>query len=388
MSLFSRDDLKSFAAANNEFAVGVYKELRECEGNLFFSPYSIRTALAQAYAGARGQTARQMAEVLRLPKDIPGLYRAFRSFEETLVSRAQGNAVEVDIANAMWRQTGDSLLKGFLVIMDAEYKSSLFEADFAGAPDRASRAINRWVLEKTRGKIREIVSPTNFGVLTRLVLANAIYFNGKWNSAFDERATSQDYFHFTPGKSQLRQKVSVPLMWQKSEFMYAKFEGFQALELPYIGKKLSMVIFLPNRVDGWMDFEDEMSAERLSQCIQTLRRDSVSAYLPKFQFESSFGLAETLKNMGMEDAFAPEIADFTGMTLEKLFWISAVFHKAMAEVDEAGTRAAAATIVLTRCLGISDVPEPVFRADHPFIFVIRDIPSDAILFMGRVLNPR
>jgi serine protease inhibitor len=387
MSLFSRVDLKSFGLANNEFAVALYKEFREREGNLFFSPYSIRTALAQAYAGARGRTASQMAEVLRLPKDLPGLYRAFRSFEETLASRAQGKGIEINIANAMWRQTGYSLLKGFLAIMDAEYKSSLFEADFAGAPDKASRAINKWVLEKTRGKIREIVGPKSFDELTRLVLANAIYFNGKWNSAFDERATSQDSFHFTPGKSRPMQTVTIPLMWQMSEFMYAKFEGFQALELPYVGKKLSMVIFLPNKVDGWMDFEDKLSALDLSRLIQALFCQSVSVYLPKFQFESSFGLAGTLKKMGMEDAFVPEIADFTGMMLEKLVRISAVLHKAIVEVDEAGTRAAAATIVEIRSLGISDVPELVFRADHPFIFMIRDIPSDAILFMGRVLNP-
>ncbi|OGD23964.1 MAG: hypothetical protein A2Y69_05390 [Candidatus Aminicenantes bacterium RBG_13_59_9] len=387
MSLFSSTDLKSFAAANNEFAVAVYKELREREGNLIFSPYSIRAVLALAHAGARGRTARQMAEVLRLPENDTDLHRAFRSFEEALASRTSGDAIEIDVANALWRQTGFRLLEEFLDIMIAEFKSSLFEADFAGAPNKAGHAMNRWALEKTRGKIREIVSPESFDDLTKLVLANAIYFNGKWASPFHERATSPDSFHFTPGKSRPMQTVTVPLMWQKAKFGYAKFAGFEMLELSYVGNELSMVIFLPIRVDGWMDFEEKMSAQHLSQCIQTIRRNSVSVYLPRFQFESSFGLAETLKKMGMGDAFVPKLADFSGMTLEKLFGISAVLHKAMVEVDEAGTRAAAVTVVETRCLGISDVPEPVFRADHPFIFVIRDIPTDAILFMGRVLNP-
>jgi len=384
MSLFSRVDLKSFAAANNEFAVGLYKELREHEGNLFFSPYSIRTALAQAYAGARGQTARQMAEVMRLPKDDSNVHRTFRSFEETLASRARHGTIEIDVANALWRQTGFPLLEEFLNIMGAEYKSSLFEADFAGAPNKACRAMNRWVSDKTHGRIEEIVGPDNIDHLTKLILANAIYFSGEWKSPFDKFATSPDSFHFTPGKSQPVQTVTVPMMCQhEAVFGYAQFEECEALEMPYAGDRLSMVIFLPVTTSGWVDFENKMSALDLSRLIQALPRQSVSVCLPKFQFESSFKLAGALEKMGMGNAFSQELADFGGMMLEKPFGISNVLHKAMVEVDEAGTRASDATVVV-----ISVGLPPVFRADHPFIFVIRDIPSDAILFMGRVLNPR
>jgi serpin B len=383
MSLFSRVDLKSFAAANNEFAVGVYKELRECEGNLFFSPYSIRAALAQAYAGARARTARQMAEVLRLPEDGSNWHRAFRAFEKTLASRARGNTIEIEVANALWRQTGYRLLEEFLDVMGAEYKSSFFEADFAGAPNKACRAINRWVSDKTRGRIEEIVGPDNIDHLTKLILANAIYFSGKWKSSFDKFATSPGSFYFMPGSSRPIQTVTVQMMRQhESEFGYARFEGFQALEMPYVGDRLSMVIFLPETMSGWMDFEDKLSALDLSRLIQALICQSVSVCLPKFHFESSFGLTGPLKKIGMPDAFSPELADFSGMTLEKPLGISAVLHKAMVEVDEAGTRASAATVI-SMTVGLP----PVFRADHPFIFVIRDIPTDAILFMGRVLNP-
>ena len=379
--------MESFAAANNEFAIGLYKELRTQEDNLFLSPYSIRTALALAYTGARGGTARQMSEVLRFPEGQSDLYRAFRAFDEALASYRDGGAIEIDIANALWRQKGFQLLKGFLEVMDTEYRAALFEADFAGAPKKACRAINRWVSDKTHGKIPNLVSPENFHALTRLVLANAIYFSGKWKLPFDEHETSLSSFHWASGESHIRQEVTVPLMKQEATFGYAEFDGFQALEMPYVGDKLSMVIFLPAATAGWIEFEKRMSAPDLSRWIQALRSESVNVHIPKFQFESLFELAEVLEKMGMGDAFNLDQADFSGMTPEKHVGISNVIHKAMVEVDEAGTRAAAVTVVEVEmeCTGM--ILTPVFMADHPFVFVIRDVSSGAILFMGRVLNP-
>ena len=268
--------------------------------------------------------------------------------------------------------------------MSGEFASALFEADFAGAPKKACRAINRWVSDKTRGRIRELVSPGNFNVLTRLVLANAIYFSGKWRSPFDEHKTSPSTFHWRSGESHITQKVTVPMMKQEAIFGYAELEGFQELEMPYVGSRLSMVIFLPATTDGWIEFEKRMSAQDLSRWIQALRSESVDVQIPKLQFESSFELTEILEKIGMGDAFTPELADFSGMTLEKPFGISKVIHKAMVEVDEAGTQAAAVTATVL-CLDLTLTP--VFMANHPFIFVIRDVSSDAILFMGRVLNP-
>jgi|GEM_PF-580389 serpin B len=376
--------MKSFAAANNEFAASLYKELRSREDNLFLSPYSIRTALALAYVGARGRTAHQMAEVLRLPEDQSGSHRAFKEFENILVSYGNGGAIEIDIANALWKQEGFKLFKEFSDILAAEYASALFEADFIGAPGKACRAINRWVSDKTRGRIREIVSLENFDALTRLVLANAIYFSGKWKSPFGEHETSPRSFQLVSEESHVSQKVTVPMMKQKATFGYAEFEGFQALEMPYAGNKLSMVIFLPATTAGWIEFEKRMSAPDLSRWIQALSPESVNVHIPKFQFDSLFDLTDALEKMGMGDAFKLEQADFSGMTLEKPFGISRAIHKAMVEVDEAGTRAAAATLEIM-CTGLTLTS--VFTADHPFIFVIRDVSSGAILFMGRVLNP-
>lgn len=378
-------DMKSFGAANNEFAVGLYKELRSREGNLFLSPLSIRTALALAYAGARGRTAHQMADVLRLPEDQLELRREFRAFENTLVSYGHGGAIEIGIANALWRQKGFQLLKGFLNVLGAEFGPALFEADFAGAPHKASEAINQWVSDKTRGRIPGLVSPEDFDALTGLVLANAICFTGKWKSPFDEHRTFRSPFHLRSGESHARTTVTVAMMRQKKIFACADFEGVQALEMPYAGSKLSMVIFLPARTDGWIELEKRISALDLSRWIHALSPKSVDVYIPKFQFGSSFEVVEALVKMGMGDPFRPELADFSGMTPEKPFAISKAIHKAMVEVDEAGTRAAAVTELET--LGCSMNLEPVFRADHPFVFVIRDVSSGAILFMGRVLNP-
>lgn len=374
--------MKSFAAANNEFAVGLYHELRSREGNLFLSPFSIRTGLALAYAGARGRTARQMADVLRLPQDQSDFCREFRAIENTLVSYGNGGAIEIGIANALWRQEGSKLLKEFPDALGAEFGAALFEVDFGGAPRKACKAINRWVSNRTRGRIQELVSPANFDALTRLVLANAICFTGKWQSPFDKRLTSRSSFHLVSGDPPVWQTIPVPMMRQEKKFACADLEGVQALEMPYAGSKLSMVIFLPARTDGWMEFEKRMSASELSRWIQALSPESVDVYVPKFQFGSSFELAEALARMGMGDAFRPELADFGGMTPEKPVGISRAIHKAMVEVDEAGTTAAAVTLEVI-CRG----QPPVFMADHPFVFVIRDVSSGAILFMGRVLNP-
>jgi serpin B len=377
-------DMKSFGAANNEFAVGLYRELRSCEGNLFLSPFSIRTALALAFAGARGRTAHQMAEVLRFPEGQPDLHRELRAFEDTLASYRDGDNIDIDVANALWRQKGFQLLKGFLEAMDAESRAALFEADFAGAPKKACRAMNRWASDKTRGKIPCIVSPESFHALTRLVLANAIFFSGKWASPFDEHGTSSRLFHAEFGDSRLKQEVTVPMMKQEAIFGYAEFEDFQALEMPYVGNSLSMVIFLPSTTAGWIDFEKRISAQDLLLWIQALRPQSVAVSVPRFQFASSFELVEALEKMGMGDAFNWTQADFSGMTVEKPFGISRVIHKAIVEVDETGTRAAAVTVI-EMCIGV--MLTPVFTADHPFVFVIRDVSSGAILFMGRVLNP-
>jgi serpin B len=379
MSPSSRSGLESFAAAHNEFAIGLYDELRAGEGNLFFSPYNIRSALTLAYAGARGRNASQMAHVLRLPENDADLFRTCRDFEAALASRSKEGAIEIDTASALWRQKDLSLLAPYVDLIRGAFRSELLEADFAGSPATAGRIINGWVKRKTRGRIPDLFDPGSFDGLTRFILAAAIFFDGKWASAFAEFDTRPVPFWVPRSKSWGK----VPMMRQEDVFRYANFGGFQALEMPYLGKEMSMVVLLPDAPDGCEDLEKELSAPELSRWFRALRSERVKVNLPKFQLDSSFRLDGSLGRMGMRDAFARS-ADFSGMTLEEPMGIGAMVHKAKVEVDEAGTKAAAASGILL-CTGMME--ELDFRADHPFLFVIRDVPMDAILFMGRVMEP-
>lgn len=382
MDIVSAVDLGPFAVASNEFAASLYHELRAREGNVFFSPISIRSGLILAYLGARGRTARQMAEVMRLPDADAGLCRAVRGFDETLLSRMDRGAIEVDVANAIWRQKGMPLLASYAGMVGEAFGARLLEADFSGAPEAASRAINDWTNKKTRRRIPALLGPEGFGHLTRLVLANAVFFNGKWALPFREGDTRPGPFHLWSGDPRGREIVEVPMMRREGEFRYMKFEGFEMLEMPYRGDKLSMIILLPYITDGWEDLEKRLDARSLSQWIQALRPFPVNVRLPKFGIHSSFSLKDALERMGMGDAFSPSGADFSGMTPEKPLNIGSALHAAKIEVDETGTRAAAVTMEL-----LTIGRQPSFFVDHPFLFLIRDIPMDAVLFLGRVLNP-
>lgn len=370
-------ELKLFAAANNEFAVNLYQELRRNDGNLFFAPYSIRSALMLAYAGARGQTAAQMAGVLRLPASNRDAFQACREIETEIASRARPGAIEIDTASALWRQAELPLVPSYVDLVRDALGAKLLEADFEKSPEGAARVINDWVKTHTRGRITRLVGPDSINPLTRLVLTTAIFFQGKWKDPFPRSATRPA--PFWPAGS--TETVQVAMMHLEESFRFAQFDVFQAAEFPYRGGMMSMVVLLPYARDGWIDLEKRLSAPQLSQWLRDLREERVTVSLPKFQIGSSFGLIPELARMGIRAAFDPGSADFSGMTLEKLF-ISAVTHSSKVEVDEAGTVAAAATeVYLSLCM------KPVFRADHPFLFIIRDVPTDTILFIGRVLKP-
>ncbi len=378
MSLFAGDDLRTFAAANNEFAVALYHQLRTGEGNLFFSLYNIRSALITAYAGARGRTAAGMAQALRLPESVPALLRASRDFDSELARRAKPGAVEIAAASGLWKQKGLTLLPAYRDLVRDALGGEIFEADFAASPAPAARAINAWVNKKTRGMIKELAGRESFDRLTRLVLAAAIFFEGRWESAFPKLDTRPAPFRLQRSS----ETVLVPMMSQTGDFRYANIEGFEALEMPYLGHEISMIVLLPGAPDGLKALEKKLSASALADWLKALRTEHMLVKLPKFKLESSFRLDAALAELGMRDAFMWDSADFSGMTPEKPMAVGTALHKAAVEVNEAGTVAAAAFEMIL-CLGLP----PVFQADHPFLFLIRDIPTDAILFMGRVLEP-
>jgi serpin B len=366
---------------NSRFAFDLYARLREKEGNLFLSPYSISAALAMTYAGARGETAEQMAKVLHLP----GGDRAHKEFA-ALVREINGGGRErgyqLSTANALWGQQGYPFRPDFLRLIKDDYGGGLQEVDFA-QPEQARKTINAWVERETRDKIKDLIGQGVLNARTRLVLTNAIYFKSPWMHPFQKGATRDEPFYLTADKTE-----PAPLMHQTDTFGYAEGDGFQALELPYVRNELAMLVLLPKKKDGLAELEKTLTAERVSGVGGRLSRERVQVSLPRFKTTATFELSDVLSGMGMPRAFRG--ADFSGMTdrpdpLE----ISKVVHKAFVDVNEEGTEAAAATGVIVG-LAAAPVPRPmpVFRADHPFVFLIRDTRSGSILFLGRLADPR
>jgi serpin B len=369
--------------SNTEFALALYNRLRPAAGNLFFSPYSISTALAMTYAGARGETAVQMAQTLRFHMDEAALHPAFGHLEAMLNEIEQKGDIQLRVANALWPHVKYKFLPEYLALLAKYYGTSVTAVDYAEQAEAARQAINAWVEEKTANKITNLIPAGVLNALTRLVLVNAIYFKGNWASQFDEESTSDMPFWITVDK-----QVETPMMRQTGEFGYADRNGMQILELPYIGGDLSMVVLLPDEIDGLTRLEDRLTTETLNRWTTGLQPIEVKLFLPKFKMTFAVRLDETLKAMGMVDAFSENSANFAGMDgRADWLYIAAVLHKAFVEVNEEGTEAAAATAVVMAARAAPPQPPPVFRADHPFLFLIRENSTGSILFWGRVTNP-
>jgi serpin B len=370
------------AVRSNRFAVDFFEQVRAREGNLFFSPFSISTARAMTYAGARGRTAEQMAEVLHLPEDRHTVRSGYRSLTDEVNEAARGEeGVRIEVANALWGQVGYEFLPEFLQVLEEYYDAELNEVDFVGAAEAARERINTWVAEATNGKIEDLIPRGALDAMTRLVLTNAIYFKGLWNNQFDEAKTEQAAFHTAPGESK-----QVHMMHQKADFAYGETPDCRLLEMPYVGETLSMVVALPPEDSSISELEERLTAERLERWLGALRVREVDVFIPRFKLETKFSLTGDLGQMGMRDAFAGSAADFSGMNGKKNLFVSDVIHKAYVEVNEEGTEAAAATGVVVGITAVTE-PPPVFRADRPFLFFIRHKPSGAILFLGRVMDP-
>jgi serpin B len=365
---------------NTEFALSLYAQLGTQAGNLFFSPLSLSTALAMTYAGARGQTAAQMATVLHFPADQQRLHSTFAALSKDLHADSKTQGYQLQVANALWGQKGYRFRDDFLTTTKTYYGAGLNEVDFQTAAEEARQTINTWVERQTKDKIKDLIPPGAVDALTRLVLTNAVYFKGDWLSPFMKPLTQEEEFKVSADRH-----ITVPLMHQTEFCKYFEGDDFQALELPYVREKLSLVVLLPKKVDGLAEFAQSLTAENLSKWLPQLQRREVQVTLPKFKVTAQFTLNEVLSRMGMTLAFS-DAADFSGMSEEPLS-ISAVIHKAYVDVNEEGTEAAAATGIGMKALALGP-PPAVFRADHPFIFLIRDNGSGSILFLGRLIQPQ
>jgi serpin B len=387
-------DQEAVVSGNNAFAVELYRQLKNPSGNLFFSPASISTALAMAYAGARGETAEEMARTLHFTLPPEQLHPTMGALLKDLNDTHDG--YQLHVANALWGQQGYTFLDDFLKLTKDDYGAGFYQMDFKGDMEGSRRQINQWVEQRTESRIRELLQPGALTQRTRLLLTNAIYFKGDWNTAFELNNTMDDDFHVSGA-----QTVTVKMMYHKGNYRFFNGETFMALEVPYKGRELSMIVFLPNQIDGLPALEDSFTPKMVQQWLTQLRSvTDVQLSMPKFKMESQFGLGNTLAAMGMRQAFEPLQADFSGMASreemkrqdgrEANLFISAVIHKAFVDVNEKGTEAAAATAIVippSPQQTIAWPPPIVFRADHPFLFLIRDNKSGSILFMGRVADP-
>lgn len=358
---------------NAGLAVQLYRELGAQEGNLFFSPYSISSAMGMTYAGARGETAVQMKSTLHFRLEQSGLNSGFRSLNKILDENTTKSGQKLSIANALVL-TGGNVSDVYRKILTTYYDARIFKGGL--------EEINGWVKTKTEGKIDRILEQLSTNSVC--VILNAIYFKGVWENQFEKKLTFDGPFKLSGNA-----EVKTPFMHRKAELRLLDEKDFQALSLPYKGNTLSMVVLLPKTVDGLAGLEDALYAEDLKGWLARLdkqRGQKVSVYLPKFKLETKYNLGEPFQKMGMKDAFS-QAADFSGMGWKKGdLWIGQIRHRAFVEVNEEGTEAAAATAVemVTKAAPVRD---PVFRADHPFMFLIRDNATGTILFIGRVANP-
>ena len=378
--------LTELVAGNQAFALELYRHLAEAEdGNLFLSPHSISVALAMAYAGARGSTEAEMARALHFTLPQEELHAAVNRLDIELSERgegtqgADGEGFRLNVVNALWGQQDHAFEEAYLDALARHYGAGLRLVDFIADAEAARQAINGWVSEQTEERITDLIPEGVLGELTRLVLTNAIYFNAAWAEPFEEGFTRDGDFTLLDGST-----VTVPLMHQEGGFNTAQGAGYEALELPYDGHELSMVILMPDA--GTFDtFEQALDQAQLAAILESLSFERIRLAMPRFEFRSKFGLTEALSALGMPQAFT-EAADFSGIDGTQELLISDVIHEAFVAVDEEGTEAAAATAVV---IGITSAPvDPrEVRIDRPFLFLIRDIETGAVLFIGRTLNP-
>ncbi len=378
----TKEGVNAVVNANNQLAFELYSQFNEesKDSNIFFSPYSISIALTMTYEGAKGQTAKEMQSVLHIPEDAnvrrPNFARIFNEINK------KEKKYKLSTANALWAQKDYSFLKEYTNNVEKYYGGKVTNLDFTRESEKSRQIINKWVEDQTNNKIKDLIPKGVLNAYTRLVLTNAIYFKGTWVKQFDEKETREDNFRMSSGNTV---KVSMMrLIGDGVKFNYAETDEIQILEMPYHGEDLSMLIILP-RENDLANIEKSITLERLSKWKNMLNEQRVDIFIPRFKFETKYFMAKALSNMGMPTAFG-STADFSGMDGTRDLFIQNVIHQAFVEVNEEGTEAAAATGVV---MGLTSVGPriPIFKADHPFIFIIQERETGNILFLGRVSDP-
>jgi serpin B len=374
------------ATARSDFATRLYEKLAgtQASKNMFFSPFSIRVALAMCAVGAKGETRQEMIDLIGAPESVDEQNEQFAALLKSVNGEGSERPFQLVTANALWGQQGFHFKSAFQEAIADFYDGAFHVVNFLSQPDETVKRINRWVSDKTHEKIKELIHREVISGNTRLILTNAIYFKGRWETPFEEGDTRDETWHGPKGIAK------VPMMHQDSGYLYYEGDGFQAVDLPYLGEQMAMLVVLPRKIDGLASLESLWANESVYRQVTTRlhQEETVIVSLPRFKMETEFKLKPVLCDLGADLAFSSQ-ADFRGISEEGLM-ISDVIHKAFVEVNEEGTEAAAATAVeMALCCEFMPEQEPkVFKADHPFLFFIRDRNTNITLFSGRVLDPK
>jgi len=381
-------DIKNVVDANNQFALDYYSKLKSKDsGNIFFSPFSISSAFVMTYEGAKSETAEEMRSVFYFPEDSNLRRTEYASIFDEL--NKGDKKYKLSSANALWAQQDYQFSKDYFDNVEKYYSGKATNLDFKKDPEGSRITINSWVENQTNEKIKDLIPSGLINTMTKLVLTNAIYFKGEWVKQFNKNDTKEEKFRTSNGgavKAQMMQRTN-----DEAIFNYAENSNLQILEMPYSGNELSILLLLPKN-DNLTKLESILSTKNISDWKKNLEEQRVKIYIPKFKFETKYFMADDLKEMGMPLAFS-DSTDFSGMTAsgKKDLKIDEAIHQAFVEVNEEGTEAAAATAVIMVPLGAAGPQKepkiPIFRADHPFIFLIQQKSTGNILFMGRVVNP-
>jgi len=380
--------INALSASNTAFAFSFYNQVRDSEGNIIFSPFSLSLALSMALAGAEGNTRQEMLKALSLDDlaevdpAFNALLLAIESSQQELQAEDEQSTFQLNIANSSWGQSGFGFEQAYLDVLASQYGAGIYQVDFSSDPEAAREAINDWVEDETNDKIKDLIPKGAIKTLTRLVLANAIYFKGGWMHPFMENGTKDTPFTLLDGS-----KIDVEMMRMAEEDLrYAAQGDYQAVFMPYKSGDFSMLLILPDEGE-FAVVEAELGVDMMTAIKEGMQFVPVNLRMPKFDFETAINANDVLQQLGMIEAFIPDGADFSGITMKDPLYISDVVHKATITVDEQGTEAAAATAVImaTKSMPVSDPIDLVF--DRPFMFAIVHEPTGTILFLGRVVQP-
>jgi serpin B len=385
----SLEKIQSLAQDNTGFALSFYDRIRDKEGNIIFSPISLSLALSMTLAGAESLTERGMIDALQLSLPESEIYPAFNGLlleikksQNKTMEGSDGNQFQLNIANSLWGQAGYEFETDFLDTLAKNFGAGMNIVDYKTNPEESREIINQWVEEETEQKIQDLIPPGAIDTLTRLILANAIYFKGSWQMPFSENGTEKAPFYMPDGS-----EVEVDMMQLFGENLrYYRAEDFQAFDLPYLSNDFSMRVILPDK-EAFLKLEEELTANILTDIDDNIRSQRVNLRMPKFDYESTVNANDPLIAMGMSDAFDPNTADFSGINQANELFITDVLHKATITVDEEGTEAAAATAVIMGLKSMAPEDPVELTVDRPFLFFIQHHPTGTILFFGRVVQP-